>query len=90
MDIPRIRNVFKSAHRIHNPFTSEQLATLGAALRLEPGTRLLDLASGSGEMLNGLRAPGAMPCIRVNTWVGAYSHGWRGHKRMKLEFHNGL
>ena len=51
MDIPRIFNVTESGHRLHNPFTPEKLATLGAALRLEPGTRLLDLGSGSGEML---------------------------------------
>ena len=51
MDIPRIFNLTESAHRIHNPFTPEKLATLGAALRLEPGTRVLDLGSGSGEML---------------------------------------
>lgn len=51
MDIPRIFNVSESAHRIHNPFTPEKLATLGAALRLEAGTRVLDLGSGSGEML---------------------------------------
>ena len=51
MDIPRIFNITESAHRIHNPFTSEKLATLGAVLRLEPGTRVLDLGSGSGEML---------------------------------------
>ncbi len=51
MDIPRIYNVSESAHRIHNPFTPEKLAALGAALRLEPGTRVLDLGSGSGEML---------------------------------------
>jgi SAM-dependent methyltransferase len=51
MDIPRIYNITESAHRIHNPFTPEKLATLGAALRLEPGTRVLDLGSGSGEML---------------------------------------
>ena len=51
MDIPRIFNVTESAHRIHNPFTPEKLATLGAELRLEPGTRVLDLGSGSGEML---------------------------------------
>ncbi len=51
MDIPRIFTITESAHRIHDPFTPEKLATLGAALRLEPGTRVLDLGSGSGEML---------------------------------------
>jgi len=51
MDISRIFNITESAHRIHNPFTSEKLATLGAALRMKSGTRVLDLGSGSGEML---------------------------------------
>jgi len=51
MDIPRIFTISESAHRIHNPFTAEKLAMLGAALRLESGTRVLDLGSGSGEML---------------------------------------
>jgi SAM-dependent methyltransferase len=51
MDIPRIFNITESAHRIHNPFAPEKLSTLGAALRLEAGTRVLDLGSGSGEML---------------------------------------
>lgn len=51
MDIPRIFTVTESAHRIHNPITPDKLATLGAALRLEPGARVLDLGSGSGEML---------------------------------------
>lgn len=51
MDIPRIFTIAESAHRIHNPITPDKLATLGAALRLEPGTRVLDLGSGSGEML---------------------------------------
>ncbi|WP_459933893.1 SAM-dependent methyltransferase [Fundidesulfovibrio butyratiphilus] len=51
MDIPRIFNIMESAHRIHNPFTPEKLAILGRALRLEPGARVLDLGSGSGEML---------------------------------------
>lgn len=50
MDIPRIFTITESAHRIHNPFTPEKLATLGEALRLEPGTRVLDLGSGSSEM----------------------------------------
>lgn len=51
MDIPRIFNITESAHRIHNPITSDKLATLGAALRLSAGARMLDLGSGSGEML---------------------------------------
>lgn len=51
MDIPRIFNISESAHRIHNPFTPEKFATLGNVLRMEPGTRVLDLGSGSGEML---------------------------------------
>ena len=51
MDIPRIFNITESAHRIHNPFTSEKFITLGKALRLESATQVLDLGSGSGEML---------------------------------------
>ena len=51
MDIPRIFTITESAHRIHNPFSPGKLATLGTALRLEPGARVLDLGSGSGEML---------------------------------------
>jgi len=51
MDIPRIFNITESAHRIHNPITPDKLATLGAALRLEAEARVLDLGSGSGEML---------------------------------------
>jgi precorrin-6B methylase 2 len=51
MDIPRIFNITESAHRIHNPITSEKLSTLGSALRLESGAQVLDLGSGSGEML---------------------------------------
>ncbi len=51
MDIPRIFNITESAHRIHNPITPEKLAVFGAALRLESGDRVLDIGSGSGEML---------------------------------------
>jgi hypothetical protein len=51
LDIPRIFNITESAHLIHNPFTPEKLATLGAALRLERGTRVLrgGLTKPSGE-----------------------------------------
>ncbi|MDD5628061.1 MAG: class I SAM-dependent methyltransferase [Elusimicrobia bacterium] len=51
MDIPRIFSITESAHRIHDPFTPEKLATLGSALRMKKDTRILDLGSGSGEML---------------------------------------
>ncbi|WP_326657021.1 SAM-dependent methyltransferase [Streptomyces sp. NBC_00385] len=51
MDLPRAFTIRESGHRIHNPFTEEDLATLGRALRLAPGTRILDLACGSGELL---------------------------------------
>ncbi|MER5946919.1 methyltransferase domain-containing protein [Streptomyces sp. NPDC001904] len=51
MDLPRIFTIRESGHRIHNPLTAAKLASLGESLRLAPGTRMLDLASGSGEML---------------------------------------
>lgn len=51
MDIPRIFTISESEHRIHNPFTPEKYATLGRVLRMKPGARILDLGSGSGEML---------------------------------------
>ncbi len=51
MDIPRFFTITESEHRIHNPFTPEKYATLGAAIRMKPGDRVLDLGSGSGEML---------------------------------------
>ena len=50
-DLPQRFVIRESSHRIHNPFTSEKLATLGRALHLSPGTSMLDLACGSGEML---------------------------------------
>lgn len=51
MDLPRSFTIRESSHRICNPFTSEKLALLGQAISPVPGTRMLDLASGKGEML---------------------------------------
>ena len=50
-DLPRQFTIRESSHRIHNPLTPGKLAALGAALRLPLGTRVLDLACGSGELL---------------------------------------
>jgi SAM-dependent methyltransferase len=47
----RLFSIRESRHRIHNPLTERQLADFGAALDFSPGTRLLDLACGSGELL---------------------------------------
>ncbi|WP_163276563.1 SAM-dependent methyltransferase [Cellulomonas iranensis] len=47
----RLFSIRESRHRIHNPLTAQQLATLGAALDLRPGATVLDLACGSGELL---------------------------------------
>jgi SAM-dependent methyltransferase len=51
VDLPRIFTIRERSHRIHNPLTPGKLAALGQALHLAPGTRALDLACGSGEML---------------------------------------
>ncbi|MEV5495604.1 class I SAM-dependent methyltransferase [Nonomuraea fuscirosea] len=51
MDLPRSFTIREHSHRILNPVTADKLATLGRALDLPAGSRLLDLASGKGEML---------------------------------------
>ncbi|MEZ0447638.1 SAM-dependent methyltransferase [Cellulomonas sp. ICMP 17802] len=50
-DAMRYHAVRESTHRILDPFTDEQLATLGRALHLRPGDTVLDLACGKGELL---------------------------------------
>ncbi|GAA4663187.1 methyltransferase domain-containing protein [Streptomyces chumphonensis] len=51
MDLPRSFTIRESSHRICNPFTSDKLALLGRAISPAPGTRMLDLGCGKGEML---------------------------------------
>jgi SAM-dependent methyltransferase len=51
VDLPRSFTIRESGHRIHNPLTSQKLAALGEALNPPPGTAMLDLACGSGELL---------------------------------------
>jgi hypothetical protein len=50
-DLPQRSVIRGSSHRIHNPFTSEKLATLGRVLYLSPGTSVLDLARYRREYL---------------------------------------
>jgi hypothetical protein len=38
VDLPRSFTIRESSHRIHNPLTSEKLATLGQAVSPAPGT----------------------------------------------------
>ncbi|MFB4276213.1 cyclopropane-fatty-acyl-phospholipid synthase family protein [Nonomuraea sp. MTCD27] len=51
MDLPRSFTIRESSHCVLNPITVDKLAVLGHALDLPAGTRMLDLASGKGEML---------------------------------------
>lgn len=51
MDLPLSIVIAESSHRIHNPVDSRKQAQLGGALGLKPGQSMLDLASGSGELL---------------------------------------
>ncbi|GAA2264928.1 methyltransferase domain-containing protein [Glycomyces scopariae] len=52
MDLPRSFTIRESSHRLLNPFTPEKLAALGRAVGPAPGTTMLDLACGKGEMLS--------------------------------------
>lgn len=51
MDALRKHEISEANHRILNPYTDEKLLLLGEVCRLHPGQRVLDLASGKGEML---------------------------------------
>ncbi len=50
-DLAREHTIRESSHRVINPITPEQLAMLGRAIGMPPGTRILDLACGRGELL---------------------------------------
>jgi len=51
VDVLRQHEISEADHRILNPFTDDQLITLGEICRLRPDVRQVDLASGKGEML---------------------------------------
>ncbi|MFB9412724.1 SAM-dependent methyltransferase [Dactylosporangium matsuzakiense] len=51
MDVLSMHEIAEAGHRILNPFTEDKLMLLGEVCRLHPGQRLLDLASGKGELL---------------------------------------
>lgn len=46
-----LHEISETSLRILNPFTEDKLMLLGEVCHLEPGQRLLDLASGKGELL---------------------------------------
>lgn len=47
----RYHEISEADHRILNPLTDQKLALLAEVCRLRPGTRILDLACGKGELL---------------------------------------
>jgi SAM-dependent methyltransferase len=47
----RHHEIAEAGHRILDPFTDEKLRLLGEVAGVGPGTRILDLACGKGEML---------------------------------------
>ena len=51
MDLPRSFVIREGDLRILNAFDAPKLATLGRAVKLRPGSSLLDLCSGKGELL---------------------------------------
>jgi SAM-dependent methyltransferase len=51
MDVLRQHEIAEAGHRILNPFTDQKLELLGELCRWHRDMRLLDLASGKGEML---------------------------------------
>ncbi|UBU09815.1 SAM-dependent methyltransferase [Nonomuraea gerenzanensis] len=48
----RFHEIAESRHRILNPITDDKLDLLGEICRFAPGTRILDLACGKGELLS--------------------------------------
>ncbi|MGH3503565.1 MAG: SAM-dependent methyltransferase [Nocardioidaceae bacterium] len=46
-----LHEIAEADHRVLDPFTDAQLMELGAVARIGPGSRVLDLACGKGEML---------------------------------------
>jgi SAM-dependent methyltransferase len=47
----RFHEIAEAGKRILNPFTEDKLRLLGEVSRVGPGTRILDLACGKGELL---------------------------------------
>lgn len=47
----RLHEITEAGSRILNPFTEDRLRLLGEVSRAGPGTRILDLACGKGELL---------------------------------------
>lgn len=51
VSVLRFHEISESTHTILNPFTEPKVDLLGEIVGMSPGVRMLDLASGKGEML---------------------------------------
>ncbi|HLU60250.1 MAG TPA: class I SAM-dependent methyltransferase [Pseudonocardia sp.] len=51
LSVLELHEIAEADHRILNPFTDAHLMELAAVARVGPGTRVLDLACGKGELL---------------------------------------
>ena len=51
LSVLRYHEISESSHRIMNPLSLDELLLLGDICRVGPGTRLLDLTCGKGELL---------------------------------------
>lgn len=51
MQLPRIFTIREQSHRVLNPIDPAKLDTLGRVIGIHPGTSILDLACGKGELL---------------------------------------
>jgi SAM-dependent methyltransferase len=91
MDLPQYYVIREGDSRILNALSPAKLATLGQAVKLTPGTTLVDLCSGKGEMLctwardHGITGVG----VDISTAFVAAARERAAELSVKVEFHHG-